>query len=66
MKIENLYSLASLFTFLGSEKVSKIHAANTEKVTQKIIFGGQIFFFNKKLFWSQNRLKFLERALKKH
>ena len=43
MKIENLYSLASLFTFLGSEKVSKIHTANTEKVTQKIIFGGHIF-----------------------
>ena len=48
-----------------SEKVSKIYKDNTEEAIQKNVFGAPTYIFNDELFWGQDRLEFLERALKK-
>ena len=47
-----------------SEKVSKIYIDNTEEAIQKNVFGAPTYIFNDELFWGQDRLEFLERALK--
>jgi len=47
-----------------SEKVSKIYADNTEEAVEKNVFGSPTYIFNNELFWGQDRLEFLERALK--
>ena len=46
-----------------SEKVSKIYADNTEEAIEKNVFGAPTYIFNNNLFWGQDRLEFLERAL---
>jgi 2-hydroxychromene-2-carboxylate isomerase len=48
-----------------SEEVSKIYKDNTEEAIQKNVFGAPTYIFNDELFWGQDRLEFLERALKK-
>ena len=48
-----------------SEKVSKIYSDNTEEAIQKNVFGAPTYIFNNELFWGQDRIEFLERALKK-
>ena len=48
-----------------SEKVSKIYQDNTEEAIVKNVFGSPTYIFNSELFWGQDRLEFLERALKK-
>ena len=47
-----------------SEKVSKIYTDNTADAIQKNVFGVPTYIFNDELFWGQDRLEFLERALK--
>lgn len=47
-----------------SEKVSKIYTDNTEEAIKKNVFGAPTYIFNNELFWGQDRLEFLERALK--
>ena len=47
-----------------SEKVSKIYANNTEDAIEKNVFGAPTYIFNDELFWGQDRLEFLELALK--
>jgi len=47
-----------------SEKVSKIYSNNTEEAVEKNVFGAPTYIFNNELFWGQDRLEFLERALK--
>ena len=47
-----------------SEKVSKIYKDNTEEAIKKNVFGAPTYIFNNELFWGQDRLEFLERALK--
>ena len=47
-----------------SEKVSKIYKDNTEEAIEKNVFGAPTYIFNNELFWGQDRLEFLERALK--
>ena len=48
-----------------SEKVSKIYQENTEEAVTKNVFGSPTYIFNNELYWGQDRLDFLERALKK-
>ena len=48
-----------------SDKVSKIYTDNTEEAVKKNVFGAPTYIFNEELFWGQDRLEFLERALKK-
>jgi 2-hydroxychromene-2-carboxylate isomerase len=47
-----------------SEKVSKIYTDNTREAIEKNVFGAPTYIFNNELFWGQDRLEFLERALK--
>ena len=54
-----------LSSLAKSEKVLKIYTDNTEEAIQKNVFGAPSYFFNDELFWGQDRLEFLERALKK-
>jgi 2-hydroxychromene-2-carboxylate isomerase len=58
----NFKELSSL---AKSEKVSKIYADNTEEAIKKNVFGAPTYIFNNELFWGQDRLEFLERALNK-
>ena len=46
-----------------SENVSKIYADNTAEAVEKNVFGSPTYIFNNELFWGQDRLEFLERAL---
>ena len=47
-----------------SEQVSKIYVDNTNEAVEKNVFGVPTYIFNNELFWGQDRLEFLERALK--
>ena len=53
-----------LSTLAKSEKVSKIYTDNTEEAVEKNVFGAPTYIFKNELFWGQDRLSFLERALK--
>jgi len=53
-----------LSTLAKSEQVSKIYTDNTEGAIEKNVFGVPTYIFNNELFWGQDRLEFLERALK--
>ena len=46
-----------------SEKVSNIYKHNTEEAVEKNVFGAPTYIYNNELFWGQDRLDFLERAL---
>jgi 2-hydroxychromene-2-carboxylate isomerase len=52
-----------LSTLASSERVSKIYADNTNEAIEKNVFGAPTYIFNNELFWGQDRLEFLERAL---
>jgi len=54
-----------LSSLAKSEKVSKIYADNTKEGTQKNVFGAPTYIFDNELSWGQDRLEFLELALKK-
>ena len=54
-----------LSSLAKSNKVSDIYTNNTEEAVQKNVFGAPTYIFNDELFWGQDRLEFLERALKK-
>jgi 2-hydroxychromene-2-carboxylate isomerase len=52
-----------LSSLAKSENVSKIYTDNTEEAVKKNVFGAPTYIFNNELFWGQDRLEFLERAL---
>ena len=54
-----------LSALANSEKVSKIYIDNTEEAIAKNVFGAPTYIFNNELFFGQDRLEFLERALSK-
>ena len=53
-----------IYLLAKSDKVSKIYKENTEEAIRKNVFGSPTYIFNNELFWGQDRLDFLERALK--
>jgi 2-hydroxychromene-2-carboxylate isomerase len=65
--VSNLFKLnfKELSELAKSDKVSKIYHENTEEAVTKNIFGSPTYIYNNELFWGQDRLDFLERALKK-
>ena len=65
--VSNLFKLnfQKLSDLAKSEKVSKIYQDNTEEAVAKNVFGSPTYIYNNKLFWGQDRLDFLERALNK-
>ena len=64
--ISNIFKIdfKELSVLAKSEKVSKIYLDNTEEAVEKNVFGAPTYIFNNELFWGQDRLEFLERALK--
>ena len=48
-----------------SDKVAEIYQNNTEEAVAKNVFGSPTYIFNNELFFGQDRLEFLERALSK-
>ena len=63
-KILNL-NFKELSDLAKSEKVSKVYLDNTEEAITKNVFGSPTYIYNDELFWGQDRLDFLERALNK-
>ena len=63
--VSNLLNLnfKELSNLAKSEKVSKIYLDNTEDAIAKNVFGSPTYVYNDELFWGQDRLNFLERAL---
>jgi len=53
-----------IYTLAKSDKVLKIYKENTEEAIRKNVFGSPTYIYNNELFWGQDRLDFLERALK--
>jgi 2-hydroxychromene-2-carboxylate isomerase len=64
--VSNNFKIAfnELSTLAKSDKVSKIYIDNTKEAVEKNVFGAPTYIFNNELFWGQDRLEFLERALK--
>jgi len=56
----------TLFDLSNKSEVSKILKENTEEAIDKNIFGVPTWIFNNELFWGQDRLDFLERAINKN
>ena len=63
--VSNLYKLnfEELSDLAKSEKIAKIYQDNTEEAVAKNVFGSPTYIYNNELFWGQDRLDFLERAL---
>ena len=63
--MSNLYKLnfEELSDLAKSEKIAKIYQDNTEEAVAKNVFGSPTYIYNNELFWGQDRLDFLERAL---
>ena len=64
--ISNIFKInfKELSALAKSEKVLKIYSDNTDEAIEKNVFGAPTYIFNNELFWGQDRLEFLERALK--
>ena len=65
--VSNFFKLnfKELSDLAKSNKVSKIYQDNTEEAVIKNVFGAPTYIYNDELFWGQDRLDFLERALNK-
>ena len=65
--VSNLMNLnfKELSVLAKSEKVSILYQDNTEEAIAKNVFGSPTYIYNDELFWGQDRLDFLERALDK-
>ena len=64
--VSNLFNLnfKKLSDLAKSNQVSKVYQNNTEEAVAKHVFGSPTYIFNNELFFGQDRLDFLERALK--
>ena len=56
----------TLYDLSNKPEVKKILKENTEEAIDKNIFGVPTWIFNNELFWGQDRLDFLERAIDKN
>mgnify|MGYP006190668587 CR=1 FL=1 len=63
--VSNSFKLnfAELSDLAKSAEVSKIYQENTDEAVAKNVFGSPTYIFNNEIFWGQDRLDFLERAL---
>jgi 2-hydroxychromene-2-carboxylate isomerase len=48
-----------------SERIKKIYEDNTQEAISANVFGVPMYIYNNEMFWGQDRLNFLEEALKK-
>ena len=65
--VSNIFKLEfkELSDLASSDKVREIYQSNTEEAIRKNVFGSPTYIFNNELFFGQDRLDFLERALNK-
>ena len=65
-KVSNIFKIdfKKLSLLAKSDEASKIYINNTEEAVEHNVFGSPTYIFNNELFWGQDRLEFLERALK--
>ena len=63
--VSNLFNLnfKKLSDLAKSDQVSKVYQNNTEEAVAKHVFGSPTYIYNNELFFGQDRLDFLERAL---
>jgi len=68
IEVANEYGVQgeTLFDLSNKSEVSKILKENTEEAIDKNIFGVPTWIYNNELFWGQDRLDFLERAIDKN
>ena len=66
-EVSNFFKLKfiDLSNLAKSEKVSKIYQENTEEAVANNVFGSPTYIYKDEIFWGQDRLDFLERALNK-
>ena len=64
-EVSNFFKLKfiDLSNLAKSEKVSKIYQENTEEAVANNVFGSPTYIYKDEIFWGQDRLDFLERAL---
>ena len=48
-----------------SEEIQKLHRANTEEAIRRNVFGSPTYFVNGDMFYGQDRLELVERAIAK-
>ncbi|MFQ5785708.1 MAG: 2-hydroxychromene-2-carboxylate isomerase [Alphaproteobacteria bacterium] len=63
---ENEMDGAALLAAAEAKPVAEEYAANTAEAIDRGVFGAPSYVYRDELFWGQDRLDFLERALKKH
>jgi 2-hydroxychromene-2-carboxylate isomerase len=54
---------APLFDAAGSPEVAAIYRANTDEAIDRSVFGSPTYFVDGDMFYGQDRLEFVERAL---
>lgn len=58
----NFYS-TSIIENANSEEINNEYKSNTEEALSKNVWGSPTFIYNNELFWGQDRIDFLERAI---
>ena len=60
---EQSFDGADLYNFSQSDEIVAQYAANTQEAIDLNLFGPPSYIFAGELFWGQDRLEFLDRAL---
>ena len=47
----------------NSEEINDQYKKNTKEALEKNVWGSPTFIYNNELFWGQDRIEFLERAI---
>ena len=61
----NKFESSSIITDANSEEIQNEYKNNTKDALSQNVWGSPTFVYNNELFWGQDRLDFLERALNK-
>ena len=49
----------------GDDDIARAYAADTAEAIERGVFGAPSYIYDGELFWGQDRLEFLERAVKR-
>ncbi|MCE2494787.1 MAG: 2-hydroxychromene-2-carboxylate isomerase [Alphaproteobacteria bacterium] len=60
---EHNFDGEELFALSQTDEISAVYAANTREAIDLDMFGSPSYYYRNELFWGQDRLDFLERAL---
>lgn len=59
----NKFESSSIITDANSEEIQNEYKNNTKDALSKNVWGSPTFVYNNELFWGQDRIEFLERAI---